>query len=600
MLAGLLLPRYGGTASVWAISMFFFPAVLLGGYAYSHFASRRPRVAALLVLISALLMPVRIYQPGFAGHPIIELLLTLVVSIGLPFFVLSATSPTVQCWFPSYRLYALSNAASLAALLAYPFLIEPYLGKQTQLRAWSALYLIYALCFAYVAYASKAAVAPEEDGASGNWPLWIGLSAIPAALWLAVATQMSQSVAPVPMLWILPLGVYLLTLILCFEGGWYRGWLFKWLATPAIAVLLLASKQHHWNTSLPLGIGLYLAGLFVLAMICHGELSARKPHAANPTRFYLAVAAGGAIGSAFASLLAPLVFPGGLEFYVALVACILVVLGLLFFRLSTPHVLRLIIVSGLALVYTEYQQGGGLRLRNFYGTLEVHDTPGYRVLSNGTIIHGVQFRDAAHTRDATAYYAKESPIGQILSAPVATPRKVGLIGLGAGTLAVYARPGDTFRFYEINPAVVDVAMQHFLFIKEAKGRIEIVRDDARLAMQREEPQNYDVLVVDAFSGDGVPTHLLTREAFEVYLRHLKADGVLAVHVTGKYLRLAPIVSRIAASFGLASQTVTNRADAGRQVMSSTWVVVRVGDRGEGGGEGSVWTDDHVNLVEALR
>jgi hypothetical protein len=335
-------------------------------------------------------------------------------------------------------------------------------------------------------------------------------------------------------------------------------------------------------------------------MICHGELSARKPSAANPTRFYLAVAAGGAIGSAFTSLLAPVVFPGGLEFYVALIGCILVILGLLYFRLSKPHVIRLIVVSALALAYTEYQQGGGLRLRNFYGTLEIHDTPKYRVLSNGTIIHGVQFRDASLTREATAYYAKESPIGQILSQPDGGPRKVGLVGLGAGTLAAYARPGDTFRFYEINPAVVDVAMQHFNFVKEAKGRVEIVRDDARLALQREEAQHYDVLVVDAFSGDAVPTHLLTREAFQLYLRHLKADGILALHVTGKYLRLAPIVARIAASFGLASQTLTNRADAARQVMSSTWVIVRLSDRGTPSGEINIWTDDHVNLLEALR
>jgi hypothetical protein len=596
----MLLARYGGSASVWAISMFFFPAVLLGGYAYSRYASRRPKVAAALVLASLVLLPVRIWQPSLSSHPIIDLLCTLVLSIGLSFFALSATSPTVQCWFPSYRLYALSNAASLAALLAYPFLIEPYIGRSAQLRLWSVLYFIYAAMFAFIAFRSKAAEPSDDDGAAGNWPLWIALSAIPAALWLSVANQISQSVAPVPLLWILPLSVYLLTLILCFEGNWYRGWLFKWLSTPAVAVLLLASKQHHWNTSLPLGLALYLSGLFVLAMICHGELSARKPRASNPTRFYLAVAAGGALGSAFTSLLAPVLFPGGLEFYVALVACILVILGLLYFRLSTPHVIRLIVVSGLALAYTEYQQGGGLRLRNFYGTLEIHDTSKYRVLSNGTIIHGVQFRDASLTREATAYYAKESPIGQILSEPAAGPRKVGLVGLGAGTLAVYARPGDTFRFYEINPAVVDVAMRHFNFVKEAKGRVEIVRDDARLALQREKPQHYDVLVVDAFSGDAVPTHLLTREAFQLYLGHLKPDGILALHVTGKYLRLAPIVARIAASFGLASQTLTNRADAARQVMSSTWVIVRLSDRGIPSGEINVWTDDHVNLLEALR
>ncbi|MFN7934419.1 MAG: fused MFS/spermidine synthase [Bryobacteraceae bacterium] len=597
MLAGLLLPRHGGVAGVWAVAMFFFPAVLLLGYAYASIAARQPRLAACVALVSLLFLPLRVPVMGGQSHPVWTLLAELTASVGIPFFVLSATSPTVQSWFGSYRLYALSNAASLVALLAYPFAIEPHLARSRQLVVWSAAYAVYVLAFVYTAWRATPIPASGDEDTASDWPLWIGLSAIPAALWLAVANQISQSVAPVPLLWILPLGTYLLTLILCFEGNWYRPWLFKWLLTPAIAALMFASKQHHWNTSLPLGVGLFLGGLFVCAMICHGELAARKPHAARPVRFYLSIAIGGALGTAFVSLLAPALFSDHTEFHIAVVACVVAGFGLLFIRLTRGNLVRLVAVATAAFAYAEYEQGGGLRVRNFYGILEVQDKPDIRLLSNGTIIHGVQFRDPARTRSATAYYATETAVGQILAKAVA-PRRVGVVGLGIGTLSAYANDQDTYRFYEINPAVVDMAQKHFLFLRQSKGRTEIVLDDARLAMEREQPQSYDVLVIDAFSGDAVPTHLLTREAFQVYFRHLKPDGVLALHVTGKYVNLAPVAEAIAASLGWKARTIVNSPVAEKQVFAATWVIVE--GRTDRHPQSNAWTDDRVALWDVLR
>lgn len=577
--------------------MFFFPCVLLLGYGYAGFAARRPRIAAALAAASLLFLPLRLPQATGTGHPVWNLLATLTLSVGAPFFILSATSPTVQSWFHSYRLYAISNAASLVALIAYPFWIEPQIGRSAQLNVWSAAYAIYVAAFVVTAWRAKPALEADRDTGAG-WPAWIALSAIPAALWLAVANQISQSVAPVPLLWILPLGTYLLTLILCFEGNWYRPWLFKWLLTPAVAALLFASKQHHWNTSLPLGVALFLGGLFVCAMICHGELAARKPPAERPVRFYLAVASGGALGSAFVSLVAPAVFSDYTEFQIAIVACVIVGFTLLFVPLSRVNLAVFTVVCMGGVAYGEYQAGGGLRVRNFYGILEVQDKPGHRLLSNGTIIHGVQFRDAARTRLATAYYARETGIGRVLGAPAHGPRRVGIVGLGVGTIAAYENDGDTYRFYEINPAVVEIAQKHFLFLSQAKGRTEVVLGDARLMMEQEPPQRYDVLVIDAFSGDAVPVHLLTREAFEVYFRHLAPDGVLALHVTGKYVRLAPVAQAIAAALGWDAAVVVNEADESRQVMAATWVIVR--GRTAPKPDAKAWTDDHAALWEALR
>ncbi|MBL8177604.1 MAG: fused MFS/spermidine synthase [Bryobacterales bacterium] len=597
LLAGLLLPRHGGVAGVWAVAMFFFPCVLLAGYAYASFAARKPRIAALVALLSLAWLPLRVPELGSDAHPVWTLLATLLLSSGLPFFVLSATSPTVQSWFGSYRLYALSNAASLLALLIYPFLIEPNLTRSMQLKLWSAAYALYVIAFVLTTWRAAPPAAHAVDDHSG-WPLWLALSAIPAALWLAVANEISQSVAPVPLLWILPLATYLLTLILCFEGNWYRPGLFKWLLTPAVVALLFASKQHHWNTSLPLGLGLFLSGLFVCSMICHGELARRKPHAARPVRFYLAIAAGGALGTAFVSLLAPAVFADRTEFHIAVVAVVVAGFGLLFVHLTAGNLLRLAVVSTAAFVFAQYQQGGGLRVRNFYGILEVQDKPETRLLSNGTIIHGVQFRDAARTRLATAYYAPETAIGRLLQAPSTQPRRVGIVGLGVGTLAAYAKDADTYRFYEINPAVVDIARKHFLFLGQSKGRTEVVLGDARLAMEREPAQRYDVLVIDAFSGDAVPTHLLTREAFQVYFRHLAPGGTLALHVTGKYVNLAPVAEAIALSLGWRPRTVTNAPLSERQVFAATWVLVE--GRTNSRPDAKVWTDDRVALWETMR
>jgi hypothetical protein len=622
MVAKAILPRFGGSAGVWTTCMFFFQAVLLLGYAYAHSLTQRlPTLVQRIGHVALLCLGPLTLPVTFTEHwvsldtaPILHILALLVSSIGLPYFALSSTSPLIQAWLATrttqsvpYRLFALSNAASLLALLIYPVVIEPQFTLRTQFRAWSLGYIAFALLAAMAAWrlrplATHQAMPTSSSLTARGRLLWIALAAVPSALWLGVASQMSHSIAPIPLIWIIPLGTYLLTLMLAFHGEhWYRPTTFRWLLPLGVVLIAAASKQEAWSRTAVPGFVLFIAGLLISSLFCHGELVRRKPPAEHLTSFYLMVALGGVLGSVFVGLVAPLAFNSYMELPLSMAACLILALALLYGR--SAHGLLRPLVALAALIVSVSPDGQYVRrLRNFYGVLELrvegNGENASRALYNGTILHGAQFLAPGRNHEATTYYAPESGVGREISAIQNPARRIGVIGLGVGTLAAYARPGDSFRFYEINPLVTELAKTEFRFLRECRGRVELVPGDARVSLEREDGQRFDLLAVDAFEGDAIPVHLLTQEAFELYLRHLAPGGVIALHATSKYTDLAPVVDGIAASLGRKTRTITNAEDLPRRVMAATWII----SRGEWPVEnnGHVWRDDYSNPIEILK
>ncbi|MFB3826833.1 MAG: spermidine synthase [Bryobacteraceae bacterium] len=633
VVAKSILPWFGGAAGVWATSMVFFQSALLAGYAYAHWLARRfggKGQAAIHTVLTGASLTALPLAPGAhwirlaADHPFAAVLALLATSVGLPFFVLSTSTPLVQSWYARegkapYRLYALSNVASLAALLAYPFAMEPLVTLRSQRLAWSAAYVAFAMLSVGAAWraARFPRLAAEESKAPWSDRLiWASLAACPAAMWMGAANQLSQSVAPAPFLWILPLGIYLLSFVLCFDReGWYRPRLFRFLLPVGWLAISFGLAQQSSARALIWTVGLFSAGLFASAMFCHGELARRKPEPARLTSFYLTVAAGGAAGGAFSGLAAPHLFSGYYELPVSVVGCILLALALLYGYAGPRQLVRLALVSTVGFILAMYLRsslaGGKIEaVRNFYGSLEVADGRGegaLRTLYNGAIIHGSQFLALGAGRIPTTYYGPYSGAGMLFHA-VPGPRRVGVVGLGVGTLAVYGRAGDTFRFYEINPEVIRVARQRFRYLNECPAAVEIATGDARLVLERETAQRFDILVVDAFTGDSIPIHLLTREAFLVYRRHLAPTGVLAFHATNKYVDLVPVLRGAAEAVGLPAVVVRSNGEPRSATYGAVWVLMGrhaalnsvSGDSGHGARRVRLWTDDYSNLFQLLK
>ena len=672
LIAKIILPWFGGVAAVWITCLLFFQVVLLLGYLYSHLlvTTFRPRVQggihAVLLAASLLTLPIlprQSWRPAGPDHPAWHILALLTLTIGLPFFLLSATSPLLQAWYGRrranygvYRFYALSNAGSMLALLSYPVLIEPFLTSSHQAKVWSAGYACVVILCAALALAPKSESAAAEkisdgDGKAPNWrvmTLWAALAACGSALLLAVTNHITQNIAAVPLLWVIPLSLYLLSFILCFEGrAWYHRGIFLRLLGLALAAMTFAlSPSAEW-LSLRMMIALYCAALFVCCMFCHGELARLKPAPARLTSFYLMAALGGAVGAAFVALLAPAIFSGYYELHVSMAACAILVL-IVNYRDSESRFYRgrwqpswlvlvgLVAVLLVSLIVTAKNHSAQTRLiaRNFYGELRIYDEvaanvvvfrPGqsspsgedmrYRKLMNGTIDHGLQFLAPDKRREPTSYFGVKSGVGIALEAAEAqrSDLRVGVIGLGAGTLAAYGRAGDSYTFYEINSLVVKVANEEFSFLKDSPAKINVALGDARLSLEREPPQNFDFLAVDAFSGDSIPVHLLTREAFELFFRHLRPDGVLAVHISNKYLNLRPVVEGAAVQLGKEAVLVHHEFALGQGIYPSTWILIgsRNGFLGrkeiesagtilKGSREDIVWTDDYSSIMSILR
>jgi len=650
IMAKQILPWFGGSAAVWTTCLVFFQFLLLFGYAYSDWTTRRMRPRNQSILHIGLLLASLISLPIIAGtawkpagdeDPTLRILGLLGATIGLPYFLLSTTGPLVQAWFARgfpaatvYRLFALSNFASLVALMSYPFVLEPWVSTLAQSYGWSAGYALFvALCIASAVYTLRARPASVPGAATvdamndgprpgwGEFALWLVFSAMGSFMLLAVTNHITHDVASVPFLWILPLTLYLVTFILCFEGrGWYKRHIFLGPMLIAVAAMAWSLHEDRGIEDIKESVALFSAGLFVCCMFFHGELANLKPAPRHLTSFYLMVSLGGALGGVLVGFVAPRVFPTYYEFGAGLIVTLclavyvvrrmplfvpLLVVGCIGF--SSYHIYYYIkSLSGHALVMT----------RNFYGTLRVRDVgsgeEGVRRLMHGVIMHGEQYRTPSMRDEPTTYYGRTSGVARaILESPPA-PRRIAVIGLGTGTLAAYGRPGDVYRFYEINPDVVDVARSHFTFLSDSRAKVETVLGDARLTMEREAPQNYDVIAIDAFSSDSIPVHLVTREAMAVYLKHLKPDGVLAFHVTNRFLRLAPVVKAIADEYRLRTALVVDDAEES-DLAKTDWVLVsRNGKLLEQEAIASaaseietiaglkVWTDDYNNLFRILK
>lgn len=743
-----ILPWFGGGPGVWTVCLLFFQTLLLGGYAYAHFTSTRlkPRTQALthLVLLALCLLwlpiiPDVAWKPGPGDEPTKRILLLLTATLGLPYLLLSATGPLLQRWFSlthpdksPYRLYALSNVGSLLALLGYPFAIEPLLSRSAQAWAWSGALAGFVVLCGVCAWQIRRAdpAAPDEQlrntefggnatdghGAPDDAKptllqkfFWVALPATASVLLVGTTSKLCVDVAVIPFLWVLPLAIYLVSFILCFDHPrWYaRGWFAALFVVAGTAIAYFVSLGLH--APILLQIVAYSASLFVACMICHGEAYRLRPAPRHLTSFYLHLSFGGALGGIFVGLVAPVVFndyyelhlgywalayllaalclvqrsrsialgtgagtligvallpafflnraaePGWfghvknyantyyafyLEYRWWAVAVLLMLLwslrGALQARLAEDWRVRfsflpLSLTALLGAVFVIQVTGTNAGMiessRNFYGTLKVRpygepDSISYSyLLSHGITTHGLQFVRTPYDKWATTYYGANSGIGLALdhAEPTKGGRKFGFVGLGAGTLAAYGLPGDTMRIYEINPAVLRLARERFTFLAHTAADVKIVLGDARLSLEDElahaAPQHFDVLALDAFSSDAIPVHLLTEEAFAVYLKHLKPGGVIAVHISNRYLDLRPVVEGLAKRYQLHLATISDSPKSEDWwLYRTTWMLLSsdperfahqdfkdaMEEPSDETAKTILWTDDRASLAGILR
>jgi hypothetical protein len=645
LFAKMILPFFGGSASVWATCLVFFQSTLLVGYLYADLTTRmapwRQVVAHLLLLICALFfLPLAVSSFGakLGYDPVLRLLCMLAVSLGIPFLVLSATSPLIQSWLSlpetgaePYHLFAVSNFASLLALIAYPFVIEPRAPLGMQARVWSVLFVIFAAIASSVAWSTRGAGHRKRKLMTGNsirygakeMLHWIALAVISSMLLVGVTNYMTQNVTPVPLLWVMPLALYLLSFTLAFSRRrFYVRWLFIRLLAVSMGAMAYAIYDARSLGSVQVVVPLFCLGLFVCCMFCHGELSLLKPTEDYLTRFYLMVALGGALGAAFVGLIAPLVFSNYYELPAMLFLLGLLALGTLWSEGWAARALwatvSVAMLIALVVNVRAYERDSFVMIRNFYGALRVTKTTEFgdhaaRMLYHGTIRHGAQYILLPWRKQPTTYYALDSGIGYSLRYCCAGTKRVGVIGLGVGTLSAYGHSGDYFHYYEINPDVIRIASSVFTYLRESPASTEVSLGDARLSLQGETSQNFDVLAVDAFSGDAIPVHLLTREAFALYLRHLKPGGILAVHTSNTYLALDPVVKELADSFGYPAISIRNSANEDECISSSDWILItksksflnlpviqNVAQEISVPAYLRLWTDEYNNLFQVLK
>ncbi len=689
LIGKFILPWFGGTPTVWSVILLFFQSLLTGGYAYAYWLlgrlrNRQQGIVHLILIGGSLglllgaaltwrspLTPDATWRPQGDDLPIWAIFKVLAISVGVPYFMLSTNSTLMQAWFSRddrsqtpYRLYALSNVGSLLALVSYPFIFEPNLTLPAQAYIWAAGYVVFALCAAFLALRTfrrtQSDAVPESKGnpsgaegqpGIGAYILWIGLAACATTLLISVTNQITQEVAPIPFLWVLPLTIYLLTFILAFAGGQgyaRRLYLVAFFGVSAASLWMLVKWPPF---SIEIQIIVYLLLLFFGCMLCHNELFRLRPAPRGLPAFYLMVALGGAVGGIFVTLLAPyLFFTGFWELQWGMVACG-TLLAVVMHLERAPAQLKparaarkrsaperrlkpVVIVSALvtllltfSIVLVMRASASDLRLatRNFYGVLRVWemnaDRPKLRAyqLTHGKTAHGFQF-DADILRVLpTAFYAENSGVGLAILNHPARPAKlrVGALGLGVGIIAAYGEPGDVFRFYEINSAVIRIAQGergYFSFLRDSPADLQVIPGDARVSLERElareGPQNFDLLVLDAFSGDAVPLHLLTREALAIYLKHLKPDGIVAINISNRYFNLDWEIYRLADEFNLSATLIEDTGD-GVQSYDSVWMLLareggflklpaiaaRRAPRSPIPASLPVWTDDLSNLLQ---
>ena len=650
MAAKQLLPVLGGSSAVWLTCLVFFQITLLLGYLYAHWLTRAPAAdwrnllylaslaAAVLFLVVQRLFPVELSHSS--DHPVTTIFITLTFTIGLPFLLLGATSPLLQLWFLRanggtipYRLFALSNVGSLLALVAYPFAVEPNLTLKLQRTLWSLGFILYAILCAVLVRKTRSSQQPaasQEDQPTPQTPsltrwLWFFLPMAAAMQLSAVTQHLTVNIAAIPLLWMLPLAAYLLTFILAFEfpSLYRRGIVIRLLVVMLASLGYAISKT---DVSLPIGIAIlfFLAEAFLAGLFCHAETYALRPNRPTETTlFYLFIAAGGAAGTFFIGILSPLIFSANydlaISFFVTAVLAIAVT-----WNDGWPQRLLWSTASALLLffavmLHTAYAREALVEVRNFYGTLRVKqlttnqgDTE--RMLLNGTIQHGTQLFAPGLTRTPTTYYADDSGIGLALrNCCEGRPRNIGVIGLGTGTLATYGNSSDHIRFYEINPLVRPIAQNLFTYLRDSPAQISFAEGDARTTLTHETSQNFDVLAIDAFSGDAIPLHLLTIEAIALYKKHLAPNGILAFHVSNQYLNLAPEIAQLANAANMQSKLIESQPDDSLGAYRATWILLTTSqtffNRPEIANAASVvpansslrpWTDDYSSILPILQ
>ena len=687
LISKMILPWFGGSPAVWTTCMLFFQVLLLGGYAYAHFLNRlnRPTWQTVIhvALISVAVFTLRItpdnsWRPEGSEQPTVRILLLLTVSVGLPYFILSSTGPLIQAWYASafvgrspYRLYALSNIGSLGALLSYPFVFEPAFSTTEQGKFWSIGFFIFAaLCggLALIVWRIQSQAMSDIEPDLESKPAgderppsrfrmlaWLLLPAFASMSLLAATNHVCQDVAVIPFLWVAPLSLYLLTFIICFDREiWYQRRWVALLATAAMLVLCVFIQEEaiekllsllriefempELDFNILLEVTMFLGVMFLICMVCHGELVRLKPAPRHLTKFYLFVSAGGALGGVFVALICPVIFTAYYETQVMIIGGVLLaVIVLVDDARRTWAADQILVVRasiGLAFSLTLFvavsqlstiETGMMAAKRNFYGVLQVNefdddDPKEYRRnLYHGRILHGTQFMDPSQQSIATTYYRNKSGVGLAMQyyAKKERPLRVAVVGLGVGTMAAHGRAGDFYRFYDINPQVIQLNKKYFRFLDNLRERpadVKIIPGDARISMDdQEDPQRYDVIVLDAFSGDAIPVHLLTKEAFDIYLRHLnKSEGVIAVHISNRHIDLRPVVARLAEHFEMDWLVIDIGKSEKTAMSGSNWVLVTnnkslladesirdAGEKDAGKVKVPLWTDQYSNLFQIL-
>lgn len=670
-----LLPWFGGSPEVWTTCMLFFQVFLLAGYAYAHLLTRIRQTKLHSVIHIGLLaaaffflpiLPKESFVPTGESRPIFEILMICSLTVGLPYMLLSATSPLIQAWFSRvfpkrnpYRLYALSNAGSLLGLVSFPFVFEPFFTRVRMVYLWSGAFAVFAvLCAAVVLLArnnhtESLLEEPTKKKQDTVKPatlirfLWLALPAAASVELLAVTNKITQDIAVVPFLWVLPLALYLLSFIICFEHQrWYRRGLFVPLFILGILGVIYARIAEQDILNIFAQIGLYVFMLFSCCMVCHGELYRLRPVPRHLTAYYLMIAAGGALGGFFVAVICPLIFKTYIELYLGLLVCALFLLMAEELQKAAKPIDKsnaattqsvkviaarsrvlmglLVLVGGIGTLFMGKRSVDNQiaidNSRNFFGVLtiweEAPDDPDEykRLMQHGTTFHGLQFQSPEKKDLPTAYYSPDSGIGLTLrNMPKQEGRRIGIVGLGVGTIASYGDETDAICFYEINPEVECLARKYFTYLEDSKAKIEVVLGDGRLSMKRQDPQDYDVLVLDAFSSDSVPVHLLTVEAMEIYLRHLSNDGVLAFHISTLHLDLQSVVWKLADHFGLETAWIESYENEEEGALASDWILLSrsrdfLGTEAIQEAASSsksrrkdvdLWTDDHINLLEIL-
>jgi hypothetical protein len=653
LIAKFILPWFGGSAAVWSAALLFFQLILLAGYLYAHCIIRylKPKqqfwthTGLLLLSLATLpIIPSATWKPSGSDDPTLRILLLLGATIGLPYALLSATSPLLQAWYlrthegaVPYRLFALSNFGSMLALLSYPFVIEPRMALSRQAMVWSLAYCAFATVCIFAAWRSRQdrsptvitdlpVVAPPRFS---EMTLWVALAACASILLLAVTSHLTQNVAPIPLLWIAPLSLYLLSFILCFESDRiYNRAIFLPLLVGAFYLLARGGGWSRNNAEITNLIPVLCAAFFVCCMVCHGELARRRPQPRFLTQFYLMVSLGGAIGGLFVALAAPRLFhsyvelPIGIALCAALVTCVLWIDSRALWLRGASALITLAFTGYLIRNEAIASRPYFLSARNFYGVLRIRDDPPWkeippqRLLIHGTINHGSQLKIPGGDRIPTSYFGIGSGINRaIRTLGESGPIRIGVVGLGAGVTATLARAGDTLHYYEINPLVFELAKSQFGFWNACPAHKRLYLGDGRLILESMPDEHLDLLAIDAFSSDAVPMHLLTAEAYGTLVRHLNPGGMLAFNITNRYLDLAPVIAEAAAANGFAGIVVDDAGEQEDYLSPSAWVLLsrdparfehanfrdkfaisklkrKPGFRG--------WTDDYSNIIQILQ